>query len=289
MKVSGFSFVRNAVRFGYPILESIESVLPICNEFILCLGNSEDGTDELISRIKSDKLKIIHSTWDDSLREGGKVLAVETDKAFDAVSPDSDWCFYIQADEVVHEKYHPQILESMEKWKDHPEVEGLLFHWAHFYATYDYLADSRTWYRNEIRIIRNDRRIRSYKDAQGFRKEGEKLNVKETNAYIYHYGWVKDPRSMKLKEKVFNALWHDDDWIKNNVREEEYFDYSKIDSLKLFEGSHPEVMKERIDEMNWNISLDLSKKKFSLNDRILYLFEKYTGHRLFEYKNYRII
>lgn len=289
MKVSGFSFVRNAVKYSYPVVESITSILPLCDEFVLCLGNSDDGTEELISQISSDKLKIVHSVWDDSLREGGKVLAVETDKAFDAVSTGSDWCFYIQADEVVHEKYLPIIREAMEKWKDHPEVEGLLFHWAHFYATFNYLADSRTWYRNEIRIIRNDKKIRSYKDAQGFRREGRKLNVKETGAYIYHYGWVKDPQSMKLKEKEFNALWHDDNWIKNNVKEEELFDYSKIDSLTLFKGTHPAVMKQRIAEMNWNISLDISKKKFSFKDKLLYLAEKYSGYRPFEYKNYRIV
>src|SRR6478736_3802092 len=159
MKVSGFTFVKNAVKFSFPVVESITSILPLCDEFIVSVGDSEDGT-----------LELIRSVWDNSLREGGKVLAVETNKAFDAVSADSDWAFYIQADEVVHEKYHAEIKAQMQRWKDTPEVEGLLFKYLHFYGTYDYLGDSRKWYRNEIRIIRNDKAIRSYKDAQGFRK-----------------------------------------------------------------------------------------------------------------------
>src|SRR5688572_24978219 len=178
MKVSGFTFVKNAVQFSYPIVEAITSILPVCDEFIVSVGDCEDGTLELIQSINSPKIKIIRSVWDNSLREGGKVLAVETNKALDAISPDSDWAFYIQGDEVVHEKYLDTIKQEMLRWKDKPEVEGLLFKYLHFYGTYDFVADSRGWYRHEIRIIRNDKAIRSFKDAQGFRKNDRKLNVK---------------------------------------------------------------------------------------------------------------
>jgi glycosyltransferase involved in cell wall biosynthesis len=109
MKVSGFTFVRNAVKYGYPVVESITSILPVVDEMIVCLGNSDDETEAVIKAIGSAKIKIVHSVWDDSLREGGKVLAVETDKAIAATAADSDWLFYIQADEVVHEKYHHAI------------------------------------------------------------------------------------------------------------------------------------------------------------------------------------
>jgi hypothetical protein len=113
MKVSGFTFVKNAVQFSYPIVEAITSILPVCDEFIVSVGDCEDGTLELIQSIDSPKIKIIRSVWDNSLREGGKVLAVETNKALDAVSPDSDWAFYIQGDEVVHEKYLETIKQEM--------------------------------------------------------------------------------------------------------------------------------------------------------------------------------
>jgi hypothetical protein len=60
MKVSGFTFVKNAVKYGYPVVESIKSILPIVDEFIVCLGDSEDNTTELIKGINSPKIKIIH-------------------------------------------------------------------------------------------------------------------------------------------------------------------------------------------------------------------------------------
>ncbi len=241
MKVSGFTFVRNAVKYDYPIVEAITSILPICDEFIVAVGNSEDETLSLIKSINSTKIKIINTVWDDSLREGGAVLAQETDKAFAEVSEDSDWAFYIQGDEVVHEDFLNSIQAAMLKHKDNPSVEGLLFKYKHFYGSYDYIGNSRQWYRNEIRIIRNDKRIRSYKDAQGFRKEMRKLQVKAIDASIYHYGWVKPPKAQQAKQETFHKLWHDDKWVKEHVGEEEEFDYSNIDSLVPFNDTHPKV------------------------------------------------
>ena len=289
MKVSGFTFVKNAVQFSYPIVEAITSILPVCDEFIVSVGDCEDGTLELIQSINSPKIKIIRSVWDNSLREGGKVLAVETNKALDAISEDSDWAFYIQGDEVVHEKYLATIKQEMLRWKDRPEVEGLLFKYLHFYGTYDFTGDSRNWYRREIRIIRNDKAIRSYKDAQGFRKNDRKLNVKLIDAYVYHYGWVKHPADMKKKEKTFHKLWHDDQWVEQKVADTELFDYSKIDSLAPFTGTHPKVMQKRLQEVNWNLNFDPSRKNLTLKKRLLHWFEQKTGVRLFEYKNYNII
>ena len=93
MKVSGFTFIRNAVRFDYPIVEAIRSIIPLCDEVVVAVGKSEDQTRELIQSIGSPKIRIIDTIWDESLRQGGTVLSSETNKAFDAVSSDSDWAF----------------------------------------------------------------------------------------------------------------------------------------------------------------------------------------------------
>lgn len=291
MKVAGFTFIRNAVKYDYPIVEAIRSILPLCDEVIVSIGNSEDGTEELIRSIVSPKIKIYHSQWDDSLREGGRVLAEETNKAFDHIPADFDWCLYIQADEVIHEKYYPVIRAGMEKYKNDLRVEGLLFKYLHFYASYDYVGDSRKWYDYEIRIIRNDKSIRSYRDAQGFRKNGEKLRVKSIDAYIYHYGWVKHPYHQLQKINNFQKMWApaDEQPVKISKEEESLFDYSDIDSLQKFKDTHPVVMQDRVNKKNWSFDFDISQKKFSLSDRILYWIEKKTGKRLFDYQNYKII
>lgn len=289
MKISGFTIIKNAVKNDYPIVEAITSILPVVDEMIVSIGDSEDDTEGLIRSINSPKIKIVHSVWDPSIRSGGTILAVETNKAFEHIAADSDWAFYIQADEVVHEKYHTAIKEAALRYKDDLRVEGLLFHYTHFYGTYDYVGDSRRWYHKEVRIIRNDRKIQSFRDAQGFRVGNRKLNVKQIDAYIYHYGWVKSPQQMLQKQKNTVGFWSDQEDVNRRIQEQQVFEFSDFDSLALFEGTHPAVMQQRVKEKNWDIRIDISKKKFSLKNRVLYWFEKQTGLRLFDFKNYKII
>lgn len=288
MKVYGFTFIRNAQLYDYPVVESISSILPLCDKVIVAVGKSEDDTLELIRSIPGDQIKIIETEWNMSLREGGRVLAEETNKALRHIPQDADWCIYIQGDEVIHEKYHSNILAAMKHYKEEPKVEGLLFKYLHFYGSYDFVGDSRKWYRREIRIIRNGLNIQSYKDAQGFRLHNEKLKVKEIDAYIYHYGWVKPPEKQSEKIKNFLYHWHGDDYIDKN-KPGNQFDYSQIDSLKVFQGSHPEVMEKRISQKNWTFDFDPTNRRFGFKNGLLYFIEKWTGIRIGEYKNYRKI
>lgn len=304
MKVCGFTIIRNAIKFDYPVVEAITSILSICDEFVVAVGNSEDDTLNLIKNINSPKIKIIETVWDDTLRQGGQVLAIETNKAFDAISNDVDWCFYIQSDECVHEEFLPNIKAAMLKHKDDKAVDGLLFNYTHFYGSYNYIGNSNRWYRKEIRIIKNNKSIRSYKDAQGFRKTDAsagtstgsvyhsatiKLCVKQINASIYHYGWVKPPKAQQAKQEEFHKMWHDDAWMKKNIAQVEEFDYSQIDSLEEFKGTHPQVFQKRVQQANWNFSFDKSKIKLSTKDKLKCFVFKYTGWMMGEYKNYKVI
>lgn len=288
MKVCGFTIVKNAAKLYYPIKESILSILPLCDKFIIALGDcdSDDTTRELLESIGSTKIEIFDTVWDKTLQKGGKVLAVETNKAFDAIPAEYDWCFYLQADEVVHEEYHSEIKAAMEKYLNDTEVEGLLFKYRHFWGTYDYIGINRQWYRQEIRIIRNDKAIRSYGDAQGFRKNDKKLKVAPVNAYVNHYGWVRPPEIMSKKNLNFAKLYHEniDDTVPIVA-----FNFDEVDAVKKFEGTHPAAMQERISQLNWKVNIDESKIKMTFRDKMLFIFEKITGYRLFEYKNFILI
>jgi glycosyltransferase involved in cell wall biosynthesis len=285
MKVSGFSFVRNAIKLGFPVVESLRSILPLCDEVVVAVGKSEDGTRDLIVAMQEPKIRIVDTVWDDSLREGGRVLAVETDKAFKAISADSDWCIYIQADELMHEEDYPAVRKAMEQWLNDKRVDGLLFKYRHFWGSYDYVASSYKWYRNEIRIVRNDPGIYSYRDAQGFRKnDNQKLAVKPIDAWIYHYGWVREPETMQQKIASNTVLYGT-----QPVYDAGAFDYSHVSSLEKFAGTHPSVMLDRIKAVNWTFEHDLSKNSYSFKDHFKNIMEKLTGIRPFDYKNYRII
>jgi hypothetical protein len=289
MFISGFTIIRNAILNDYPIVEAIQSILPVVDEMIVLIGDSTDETEHLIRSINSSKIKIHYSVWDMNLRSGGKVLAVETDKAKALINPQSDWAFYIQADEVIHEKYHAAILQGCAEHLSNTEVEGLLFDYLHFYGTYDYVGDSRKWYHKEVRIIRNNSAITAYKDAQGFRKGNEKIRVKPIPAYVYHYGWVKSPEQMMQKQKNVSPYWLGDADMEKMLMIPAAWDFESFDSLEKFTGTHPMVMLDRIKRKNWQITLDISRKKFSFKNKVLYYFEKITGIRPFDFRNYRVI
>ncbi len=288
MKVSGFTFIRNAILLDYPILASIQSILPLCNEVIVAVGNSDDDTLGLIQNI-DPKVKIIQTTWDDTLRENGRVLAVETDKALAAIDPAADWAIYIQGDEVMHQDDHLHILKAMTRFQHDQEVDGLLFDYLHFYGSYDYIGVSNNWYKKEIRIIKPGRGIFSFRDAQGFRKSpDQKLKVAAANARVFHYGWVKDPRAMQRKQERFHKLWHDDAWLEKNIKVAEAFDYENhIHELARFEGTHPQWITERLSERNWNFDVDISLRKRTLKNRLKNIL-KWMGIDT-HYANYTLI
>ena len=289
MKIAGFTIIKNAVTNDFPIVEAIRSILPVVDEMTVLIGDSTDDTIALIEAIGDPKIKIHHSIWNKNLRKGGAVLAEETDKAFALISDEYTWAFYIQGDEVVHEKYHAAIKEGCENYASDTEVQGLLFKYKHFYGTYDYVGDSRKWYAHEIRIIRNNKAISAYRDAQGFRIGSTKLPVARVNASIYHYGWVKSPSQMRKKLKESSVYWNDDTQMEKIKSSPEDYDFTGFDSLEKFTGTHPSVMLDRIQRQNWKIDIDLSQKKFSFKNKCLYLFEKLTGIRPFDFKNYKII
>ncbi len=291
MKVAGFTFIRNAVKYDFPVVEAITSVLPLCDLFVVALGRSEDQTEELLRGISGDKIRIIPSEWDETLTHGGEVYACETNKAFDAIPVEFDWCFYIQGDEVLHENDLPRVKAAMERWADDREVEGLLFDYLHFYGNFDHVGDSRHWYRREVRVIRNDKSIRSYRDAQGFRREGRKIKAVPADAAIYHYGWVRHPLYMQRKVDAVSRFYSGisaEEAERKAIDQE--FDYGgHYDALARFNGSHPRVMEERIKRLNWEAGVDITKKRMNLRYLMLYYFEKLTGIRPFEFRNYILL
>lgn len=286
VKISGFSIIRNANLMGYPIVESIKSILPIVDEFVIGVGQSEDGTKELIASIGDPKIRIFDSTWDTTKTKGGLILSEKTNEALGQCK--NDWCFYIQADEVIHEQDLARISQSVEKNNSDSRVQGLLFRYVHFYGSHNIVATARNWYRHEIRIVRKSSGIQSVNDAQGFRVNQEKALVKPSGATMYHYGWVKPPKMMGQKSKLLSRWWHG-----NKLDNEfENFEYARSYGLKKFKGSHPSVMRKRVTEENWKFEIKRHLSDWNLKELNYFasdLFEKVFGFRIGEYKNYRLI
>lgn len=280
MFVSGFTIIRNAIKYSFPVRESILSLLPLCDEFIVFVGDSEDGTRDLVGSIGDPRLRIFDSRWRDGLT-GGRVLAEQTSLALAKCR--GEWAVYIQADEVIHEDDREAIRRSMEDNLARLEVQGLLFDYVHFYGSYGIQAVGRRWYRREVRIVRNGVGIEPYKDAQGFRLHGRRIAARPSGGRIFHYGWVRRPDIMGKKNRDFARLWGEE-------RSSE-FSFEGMYGLRPFLGTHPGVMKNLIERQDWEFHpcrdgrFHLRNARYVLSD----LIEKYTGRRLWEFRNYTLI
>ncbi len=252
MRISGFSFVRDAVRLHYPICEAIRSALPLVDEFVIAVGPSQDRTLDAIARIGDPRIRILETDWDPAHFVHGKINAVQTNLAMDACT--GDWGLYLQADEVLHEDDIPLLRKAAERWLPAMEVDGFLFRYLHFWGDFQSVQWTRNWYRHEVRMVRLGCGIRSWKSAQGFRLDGRKLRVRETTARIFHYGWVRPPEVMKRKQIALDRLHHEESWVRNRHPEGESlaFDYGQMRHLRPFKGNHPCVMKEWIAAKDWS-------------------------------------
>ena len=317
MKISGITMGRNALKLYYPMRQSIESILPLVDEFVVVLGKSDedDRTREEVKAIGSEKIRIIDTVWDIEKYPRGMEHAHQTDLAKEACS--GDWVFYLQSDEVVHEKDLPAIRQRCLDLLDDREVEGLLFRYYHFWGDYDHLQDNHCWYRKEIRIVRNDPGIHSWESAQSFRRipnfdglnyrqqEGtHKLKVAEVDAAIYHYGWVRPPSVMQRKIKAFQTNHKGEQKVRELEALRQYdrmFDYGNLSSLTRFRGTHPAVMKAWIARFDWGDQLRFSGPSRSLNPvmskhdkprykAISWIEKKLLGgRRLGEFRNYVLL
>ncbi len=293
MRISGFSFVRNGVKLGYPVKESILSILPICDEFIISVGKGEDDTPEQIASIGDPKIKIIDTVWDPAMFVHGAINAYQTNIALKQCS--GDWCFYVQADEVVHEKYLPTIKAKCLEYLPIMEVEGLLFDYIHFWGSFNTYHQARNWYRAEVRIIRNHLSIESFQSAQGFRRQGQKIRVARAEAAIYHYGWVRPAETMRKKKIALDSLHHDPEWVKkNNPQPEQPFDYGTLKHLAKFKDTHPAVMADFISRTAALVKINPYSKTRHEHDklsvRLLSWIERnLLHHRFGEWKNYILL
>lgn len=286
-RISGFTVIRNAVLMGYPVVEAIRSILPVVDDYIVAVGAGDDDTRGLIETIDDPKLRIVDTFWDTTRTRGGQVLSEKTNEALALCS--GDWCFCLQADELVHERDLPAIRAACERYRQDARVEALLFHYLHFYGSFQVVASARNWYRNEVRIVRNGIGARSVGDAQSFMVGDHKPRVVRSNATIHHYGWVKSPERMGRKRSLFRR------WYAGNEQHappSEVWRYRQLCGLRRFTGTHPAAIQHLVDAQDWQFEPSLSPGDWDLRDwknALSSVVEVVTHRRWGERKKYVLL
>lgn len=285
MFVSAFTFIKNGQILGYPFLQSIESILPIVDEFIINVGESEDETLSVIKSIKNQKIRIIESKWNEKMTDRGYVYGQQ--KMISQFNCQGDWAFYIECDEVYHEDELDKIRACMSKYLKDDNVEALVFDFLHFYGNPNSYLDSPGWYRTEARIIKNT--IRSYAPDGLFwlvldsNKKARYPRAKHTGVTCYHYGWARSEAEMNLKTSKVQKYWGS-----NPVK----IDYSQMDQLiiKEFTGTHPKVITSWLenDEGLYKTDPNYKLTKKQKKHRVMIKIEKYF-HLELSKKHFKLV
>ncbi len=265
VKVSGFTIARNAIRYGYPIEESIRSLLPLVDELVVGVGDSEDETWELVSGIGDPKIKPFRTVWDMTKREGGVVLSEQTNLALARCS--GDWAVYLQSDEILDESEIGTIRRQLQR-NQHLSTEALSFLYLHFYGSYSTVQDNWcAWYRREVRAVKTRKGIVSVGDAAGFRlRDGNRLRRlirADSRAHVYHYGWARPPAVMVVKQQNAVRLYEaegEDSRIPQEARIDPARPYSMLGHLRPFTGVHPAVMRRRVAAQDWVFDAQLESQ-----------------------------
>jgi len=290
MKVSGFTFLRNGQRLGYPFVASIRSILSLVEEFVIALGPCNDDTEKMLRAIGDPKIRIIPTTWNENLRSDYSVkgFVYGQQKSIALFNCTGDWAFYLEADEVLHENDLPKIRAAMEKHLGDERVEALAFDYLHFYGNKNTIAWSPGWYRSEVRIIRNT--IPAWSSEALFfnvvtgHKKSRYPRAAHTGVTIYHYGWVRSEAQMNLKSASVLKFW--------NNRTLAPVNYSQTDAaaLQLFSGTHPQVVQDWLPAAEGIFPTDPNYQPTARerkHRRMLWL-EKRLGLQ-FSKKHYRLI
>jgi hypothetical protein len=239
MRVSACTFIRNGQLLGYPFIASIRSILPIVDEFVIAVGQGDDETLAMLRRLNEPKLHLIETTWNENMRAKGYVYAQQKMLAQFACS--GEWIFYLEADEVVHERDLPLIQASMQRHLHDDQVEALVFDYLHFYGNANTYLWSPGWYRRAPRIIKAS--VRSYAPDGLFwlvlesNKQGRYPKAALVGVTMYHYGWVRSETQMNLKTSRVEKYWN---------KQNQAVDYRQMDGriLREFTGTHPAVMQD---------------------------------------------
>jgi glycosyltransferase involved in cell wall biosynthesis len=250
MKVSGFSFLRDGVKLGYPFVESIRSVLPVVDEFVVAVGKSDDGTLERLQSLGEPKLRLVETTWNEQCRSHGFVYGQQ--KMIAQYNCTGDWAFYLEGDEVLHEDDLDSLHRAMTHYLDDPGVEALAFDYYHFYGDTQHLHLSSQAYRKAARILRNSLRaiapdglywavIKEKKWHGGRNKRRTRYpRAAALNLPIYHYGNARHERYVQAKAEAGNQYWAEKQAFSSS--------YGDLDPAQIgaFEGTHPAIMDDWI-------------------------------------------
>lgn len=204
--VSGVTVIRNGIRLGYPFLEAIRSALPICEEYIVVVGASDDGTLAAVQELAASepKLRIVESEWSPHVAPSKCVLSQQTNIGLHLAR--GVWALALQGNEVLHERDLPRLRAMLEAFADDAATEALLFERLTFFVDYEHVvAAYPERYKWTARAVKPHVGVHAVRDAmnfgvlEGWTGKIRNPRVRDTGIDLFRYGLVHEADSYARK------------------------------------------------------------------------------------------
>lgn len=203
MRLAGTTFIRNGVQYDYHFEETILCLLQFCEHVFVVDAGSNDGTLERLIELQKEwegSLTVICCSeleWD--AQHGKEKLSYFSNIAINkAREAGYDYHFYLQCDEVLHEKSYPYILKAVTKGE-----EGFMVTrhnlWGSPYRLLDVPQDRKPCSTNVIRLTKTE--YVTVDDAENIAAPNLSFEFID-KIVIYHMGFVR--RRSVMVDKIKN-------------------------------------------------------------------------------------
>jgi glycosyltransferase involved in cell wall biosynthesis len=260
----------NVEYMDYCLEETVRCALQFADEICVNDGMSTDNTYDVLMALQEefgkDRIKIHRREWVHDW------FWQEKERNYALNMSNSDWVFFMDVDECIHENDVPKIRRIAETSK----YNFVNCPYYHFYGTPQYIQTHPAFYQRHTKM---GRRKTNFRIKAGRRPGGcasevvsdkaggsmhlyHKPDMYRSDIYIYHYSWCRDAKVHGVKRVKIESWYrgHEkffDGYLPTYEECPYKYDMSGIGgNLKPFTGEHPKLMRTWFNKrerlLEWN-------------------------------------
>lgn len=240
MKLSIYTFVRDALRLDFHAVAMLKHHLPLADEIVVHEGYSSDGSFEAI-RDLDPKIKIFRTRW--KRGEGRWYVAFKEEARRRCTG---DWCVLLDCDEFLPEWEWDPLRDYLSA-TDRTVVPMRYVNFYGNYKVYNAFPEKHRWPAYKRTIHRNLPQMEIWGDGSNVRHVGGPIegSMRDERSFeCHHFSAVRHPARLRERWRK-HATGRD--WLPNWVMDflpHDWKDPQFLDDLRIYEGPYLRAVRE---------------------------------------------